>query len=389
MTEALANLKQYQQTPISTRIKTVWVAKQPIVDRKQHVVAEEWLFRDTQPDNSNYTGDLASKTVLLQALSEHTRRAVPAFINLTEAWLHSGIDFPLNKDAVVFEILETTPITQNLIKAVKNYHAKGYRFALDDFEFSQSQYHAILPYIDTVKLDVQALSLSQIRQHLQWLQPYNVKLLAEKIECEQRLKICFESGFDYFQGFLLGHPEGNPVKTLSPDRARLRAIQSVCQAILQKQADLNDLNIAWECAMASDLAIFYHSLMLAATEVDCRSISSVKDIVNHLSVEKSEAWLSMILADSVTTFQNPDIAHLNEHDANEPVSIVNVWSIVKRAQKAFEQHPEYGERDGFRFAAMLYATIHALDVPISDWLQSLPIDKRSVELVFWLRENGC
>ena len=92
------------------------------------------------------------------------------------------------------------------------------------------------------------------------------------------------------------------------------------------------------------------------------------------------------MADSTTTFQNRDVGTTIADP--EPVSMVNVWPIIKRAQMAFKSHPDFNARKGFRFASMLYATIHALDVPISDWLSSLPIDKTAAELVFWLRENG-
>src|SRR5262245_27595534 len=97
--------------PAASSTGQVFIARQPILDRVQHVYAYELLFRDSADAESSGTqSEHASAKVITDAVLafglERLMRGRPAFIYVTRSLLLEGIPAVLPPERVVVELLE-------------------------------------------------------------------------------------------------------------------------------------------------------------------------------------------------------------------------------------------------------------------------------------------
>ena len=114
-----------------------FVARQPILNRKQQVFAYELLFRDGIENFFRASdAEAAARSTLDSTLVmgfDVLCNGHKAFINCTrDLLLKEGITL-LPAEQTVVEILETVAPDDLVIAACERLHASGYRIALDDF----------------------------------------------------------------------------------------------------------------------------------------------------------------------------------------------------------------------------------------------------------------
>ena len=109
--------------------ETRFIARQPILDRKQKVYGYELLFRSganiafADVDCESAAQSTIDLSLLLGA--ESFTEGLPAFINCTRESLCSGIVGTLPKDLVVLEILEDVPADEETLRACRRLKAGG------------------------------------------------------------------------------------------------------------------------------------------------------------------------------------------------------------------------------------------------------------------------
>jgi EAL domain-containing protein (putative c-di-GMP-specific phosphodiesterase class I) len=142
-------------------------------------------------------------------------------------WMEPFIPHLL-KHKIQLEVTETTLINQ--LRIASNYldqlRRKGFLVALDDFGsgYSSMRYLATMP-VDVVKFDITLIrdlnESSKQRKVIEGLAGLILNagfpLVAEGIESESMLQRVRKLGFNYAQGYLIGHPE--PALKLSKLRA--------------------------------------------------------------------------------------------------------------------------------------------------------------------------
>ena len=189
----------------------VFVGRQPIFDRHFDVVAYELLFRSDSTNWANITDDeYATSQVVYGAFMEIGLDSLVgskrAFVNLTRDFILQDDIAMFPTDRVVLEVLENIVVDAELIEAVRALSQQGYTIALDDFVFHE-HLRPLVEVADIIKVDVLALDRPALGQMVARLRPYEVELLAEKVETGDDLTYCLELGFDYFQGYFLCEPD--------------------------------------------------------------------------------------------------------------------------------------------------------------------------------------
>ncbi|HET8700918.1 MAG TPA: EAL domain-containing protein, partial [Nitrococcus sp.] len=187
-----------------------FLGRQPIFDRNLEVYGYELLFRHSSgPDACVVDGDRATSEVIFNTFTVFGLDELVgnhfAFINITRSFVINSGSIPLPAGRVVLEILENTRPEPAIIDGIELMRAAGYRIALDDFVYDPT----LLPLLqraDLVKVEIPRLDLSELAEQVQLLRPFNVTLLAEKIETPEVFEACKELGFDYFQGYFLSRP---------------------------------------------------------------------------------------------------------------------------------------------------------------------------------------
>jgi c-di-GMP-related signal transduction protein len=153
------------------------------LDIVQNIVAYELLFRDGKSnsfpniDPNQATSNILTNNHLALGLEQVTGN-LPAYINFHADTLIFNFPSFLDSKNVVLEILEDVPITPELLSACSSLYKKGYKLALDDFDFDD-KWEAFYPFIDIIKVDVLQFSILEISKLVRKIRGLDVTLLAE------------------------------------------------------------------------------------------------------------------------------------------------------------------------------------------------------------------
>ncbi len=272
----------------------ILMARQPIFDAKLNVVAYELLYRDSNNHEHSLVidGTLATSQVLLNnytSICQSGKLAtVPAFINLTKEMLESDNIPEISRKLIVLEILEGMEVDENLIAGIQRYIDAGYRMALDDFIYSP-EFDPILKMVHIVKLDMLQLSEQELIRHVELLKPFNVTLLAEKIESLEVFNRCKELGFKLFQGFFLCKPEVVEGRKLSSSEIVMIELMSLL-------ADPDVTTSAIEQVIKKDPQLTFKIIRIVNSPLFnlIRKIDSLEEAVILLGVKDIKRWCALI-----------------------------------------------------------------------------------------------
>ena len=189
----------------------IHIGRQVILDRSSTVIGYELLFREVGALVSEVKDDrFATAKVLTDTLNAIGLQPLvgtkTAFINIDRTFLLNRVVESIPADGFVLEILETTIVDEELTTRIKELHAKGYVFALDDFDFSApmiKNFEPIFPYLTMVKVDLMLSppDVEAFSAKIEFFKALGVELLAEKVETKTQYERCLKMGFSYFQGF--------------------------------------------------------------------------------------------------------------------------------------------------------------------------------------------
>lgn len=187
------------------------LGRQPILNRRQELVAYELLFRNSHRNEATIPDDfLATLDVIQHAFSTLGTSSVLGdklgFINVSADLLMSDVLELLPPRQVVLEILETVEITPQIVERCLALKKKGFQLALDDVISLNPSQHSLLPHISFVKLEVLGMASAEMSALLAELQPYPLQILAEKVDNPEQHQLCMALGFDLFQGYYFAKP---------------------------------------------------------------------------------------------------------------------------------------------------------------------------------------
>ena len=189
----------------------VFVARQPIFDRKCQVSAYELLFRSNGVLNEFDGTDAASATMQVMASSllsigwDNMVAGKNAFLNFDRTLLVGGFHSLLPRERLVIEILESVEPDEQVLEACQSLQAQGYKIALDDFVYD-SRLDPLTEMANLIKVDLQTTSRPEQERLVKTYKPRGIELVAEKVETEEEFKWASRAGYDLFQGYFFARP---------------------------------------------------------------------------------------------------------------------------------------------------------------------------------------
>ena len=275
------------------RVEEFFLARQPILDREQSLVAYELLFRRASFGEADVIDDLSATASVIAHASELGMDQVIGgslgFFNVDATVLLSDIVTFLPAEKTVLEILETVQATPDVVARVAELHQAGYRFALDDVVGDSENLRLLLPYLSIVKIDIAQTGLEKLAPLCAQLRGTGAKLLAEKVETQGEFMHCLALGFDLFQGYYFARPVIITGKKLSPSQMTVLQIMS----LLEADADTAEL----ERCVKRDAAIGIGLLRLVNTAAvgAPRRIDSIGQALFVLGRRQLHRWLQIML----------------------------------------------------------------------------------------------
>jgi c-di-GMP-related signal transduction protein len=274
--------------------ETVYLGRQPILDRHGALHAYELLFRDSPENRARIFDDVqATAHVVARAVGEIGLTAVlgdyRGYVNMNRDLLFDDIVHIMPPERFVLEILETVTFDEKFFKRCTQLRQAGFRIALDDIVRVSDALLEALPYVDSVKVDF----LATDREHLPMLaavvKEAGKTLIAEKIETHQHFAEARALGFDLFQGYFFARPQVLATRRASPSRTALLRLL----AVLARDPRIEEL----EAELKLNPNVVVQLLRLANSSAFglARHVSSLREAINATGTRQISRWTQLLL----------------------------------------------------------------------------------------------
>jgi EAL and modified HD-GYP domain-containing signal transduction protein len=258
------------------------LARQPILDRTLRLRGYELLARDSSGSVPlEQPGHVTTCQVLVEALGEFGLEkvvgALPAYFNVTSEFLTGEIPLPLPPDRVVLELLESIEPSEAVLRGAQRLKSEGFTLAVDDYIGQRPGYDKLLRLVDIVKVDVLGMAEEQLGELVSSLRPFEVRLLAEKVESPEIFRVCERLGFEFFQGYFFARPDLLRGRAQTVDRSSLLLLLSKIQNPDTTPDEL-EVVIAQDPVLSLKLVRFLNSAHVGLR----RRIDSLREVVVYL-----------------------------------------------------------------------------------------------------------
>lgn len=339
-------------------IQHTLLARQPIFDRNLNISAYELLFRSDMNNQASFLdGDSATSQVMLNAFNELDIQEVvqnhPAYINFTRNLILNPP--PFDRKRFVIEVLETVEVDDELIHNLQALKNSGYTIALDDFVYD-SRWDPVLRIADIVKLDVLALDQNALQAHVQKLLPFNVQLLAEKVETHEMFHTCKALGFTLFQGYFLSRPEHIMGRKVPASKL---VVMNLLAQIQNPDAELAE--IAGVIAKDPVLSVKLIRLVNSAAFSARREITSLQHAVSLLGLRQVKSWATLLSLSNM---------------ADKPHALsLHAMIRAKMCQLVAERFATPAESDAYFTSGLLSNLDAFFDMELPDILTTMPLSR--------------
>jgi len=283
-----------------------YIARQPIFDISQSVVAYELLYRSNSTDNyfiknieieninEKATSDVLINSLINFGVHNLTENA-KAFVNFNANLIMENIPEMLDNNIFVIEVLEDVCVNNKLIEKLINLKNLGYIIALDDFVYSYP-YIELIELADIIKVDFIENTIEERKKIIDYYKnelKYDCIFLAEKVESYSDFQQAIDLGYTLFQGYFFSKPvvfESKNLLGLRPTYAKL--LSEI------KTEDPSYYHISK--LVERDISLSYKLLKivnfeLAKTLGYRNTIKSIHHGLVFLGIENLSKWFTLIL----------------------------------------------------------------------------------------------
>lgn len=281
-------------SPAADPLRSRYVARQPILGRRDELVAYELLFRGGSANHFDAADpDLASAQVLERSAAAFGLNAIVgdrrAYVNFTREAVLSGYHRMLPPGRLVVELLEDIEPSPEVIAACQRIRAEGYVLALDDYTFLDSA-EPLLGLVDIVKVDLRGSDRALDPRALEPLRKRGVALLAEKVETRAEHAAALAAGYRLFQGYYFCRPQMVETRDLAP--SRLAVVAFMAEMIREDEFSLERLEEIFRHDPALTVRLLRY---LDSAAFGMRgSIQSLRQGLLVLGLRPLKQWATMI-----------------------------------------------------------------------------------------------
>lgn len=351
----------------------IFIARQPIYDRRKEVFGYELLFRSGLDNFFNFNDVNAAATRVIGDSSvifgiETLTGGKRAFINLTKDALVNDYPALLPKDLVVLEILETVEPDEEVIEACKRLKRKGYILALDDFVYREN-FTPLLKFIDIIKVDFLSTTVEEREAMHEAMASMNKQFLAEKLETAEEFEEAKRLGYDYFQGYFFSKPVILSKRNVSGNR---HSIFRILKDIHKPGLDYRNL----EESIKQDLTLTYKLLRYINSAFFGlqTEINSIKHALVLMGEPEIKKWATLV-----------SLATMGEE---KPMELMVNASIRGKVCEHLANETGRQDQASDFFLLGLFSVIDAiLDRNLVEVLQDLPLSREIKSALLRVAQN--
>ena len=220
-----------------------------------------------------------------------------AYMNFTREMLLGRAFTLMPPSSVVIELLEDVEPDAEVERMCEELVAAGYQLALDDFVWSP-RYRRLLELASIVKIDVLNQPADHLDEVAQRVAPYDVRLLAERVENADVHTMCLQLGYELFQGYFFARPQMVVRRAFRSDEMTIAQAMNVMR-------DSSATDAEAEAVFSSDMGLSYKLLrMVNSAAAGGRGIESIRHALRLSGRAELTKWLALLLVSSLAARGN-------------------------------------------------------------------------------------
>ena len=340
-------------------MKKTYIARQAIFDRNFETVGYELFFRNSSVNEfPEVDQDIASSKLIIQ---NHIQSDIQtlcmgklAYINFTESNLIHKFPLMFDKNLIVIELVGHKKPSANLVKIVKYYHEHGYKIALTEYDLA-SHWDVLFPYIDIVKVNIEEINTKRMIPSVSRMKPFNIRLIAERVETKNQQQTLAEVGFNYFQGYFYHQTEMVEGQTLTTLKIMM------LQLLTETANDTLDFErISHIISQDVNLTIGLLKMVNNVSTGSNIEIECLKQAATYLGEEKLRQLIAILALSNLTSHKADEICKQSLITAKMMQSLCNLnnFSVVYE----------------YAFITGLLSSIEViLSMPIAEIIKTMPL----------------
>lgn len=286
----------------------IYIARQPILDKKNEIFAYELLYRDTEFSSNINNSRLATVSVLGSTLNEFGIQNLlgkyKAFIKADKKIIMHDIMDIIPKEYFIFSLIIDEKIDDKLKNKIFNLHSRGYIFAINDTSLEDNivdNFSDIIECITYIKINVDTP-----KDKLYLIESFDLKVIVTKVETEDMRIKADEIGCDFVQGYFFSRPKIMEQEKFNPNAQN---VLKICNQLIS-DCSINDVVSEFENnpVITIQLLKFINSGAFHFR----KKLSSIKQIITLVGKTKLTQWL-MLMVYSNSISQNETNSPLLEH----------------------------------------------------------------------------
>lgn len=225
-------------------MRNIYLGRQPIFNRDLDPVAYELLYRAGVTDTADRNDARASANVLINAFLEIGVERVlgraKGFIHVSPELLDDELLRLFAPEQMVLQLMPDVAYDDDLLQKVDRLRDSGFGISVDDLLVHEGT----LPLIERahyIKVDLNAVPVEELGEHVTELRRYPVALVAEKVETHEQFARCRALGFDFYQGCFFAKPKLVAGRAMAEDRL---SVMQLLSTLHNPEAELKDVQEA-------------------------------------------------------------------------------------------------------------------------------------------------
>jgi len=348
----------------------VFIGRQPVLDTEMNVFAYELQFH--QGLNPSQKTLEATEALIKKTQDEIGFQSI---VGEHTAMLHLPSQL-IKKDSLpnfddtqqfVLEIPNNVMSDVTVLRNLKELKSLGSSIALDDFIDNDSSVK-LASISDFVKIDVDRHDELKLKSMVEELHEKGVKVIALKVDTEEKFLHLKKLGFDYFQGYFFNNPVIINGQKLTGNKL----------VLLQLLAKVNDPSTDFHelsRIISQDVALS-HKLLVAinnpAAMIPIR-VESIADALKYLGLKRLKFWVNMLMLSGME---------------NVPQELLTSSLMRAKFSELLASHSEHKRDQETFFLVGLFSNLGAffktdiedivLEMPLSDEVKAALIQREGV-----------
>lgn len=286
----------------------IFIARQPIFDRKEKVKAYELLYRDAENlDRAVITdADVATRRLVANAVTvfdiQRLANFNPAFINCGYDLIMGDFLKTLVPSQVVIDLADDVLYNEEIVDKIREYASLDYRFAIKE-HYGNNVFNQLLELIDVLMVDIRKYSFEELKEIVQRYKNMNVTLLAQKIETREEFEMVKQLKFNYYQGYFFEKPM--LIRDKSVDASRLNYFRLINEI---NKTEIDFVKIAGIIKLDTALTYQLFKTLNKVVFVNIHKTKDIMDCIIRMGEEKLRNWMLLIITRSFNKGKSDEFA---------------------------------------------------------------------------------